>query len=89
MKTATHSSTFAWEIPWTEELGGLQTVGLQRGGHELETEHAQVILMCRGSRNTAFCLHQSLLALLGAVSFSAFMSPPASSCFLHKVYDYI
>ena len=27
---ATHSSTLAWEIPWTEEPGGLQSMGLQR-----------------------------------------------------------
>ena len=26
---ATHSSTVAWEIPWTEEPGGLQSMGLQ------------------------------------------------------------
>ena len=26
---ATHSSTFAWRIPWTEELGGLQPMGSQ------------------------------------------------------------
>ena len=26
---ATHSSIFAWEIPWTEEPGGLQSMGLQ------------------------------------------------------------
>ena len=26
--TATHSSTLAWEIPWTEEPGGLQSMGL-------------------------------------------------------------
>ena len=30
---ATHSSILAWEIPWTEELGGLQSLGLQRVGH--------------------------------------------------------
>ena len=29
---ATHSSTLAWEIPWTEEPGGLQSKGLQRLG---------------------------------------------------------
>ena len=33
---ATHSSIFAWEIPWTEEPGGLQSVGSQRVGHDLE-----------------------------------------------------
>ena len=27
---ATHSSIFAWEIPWTEEPGGLQSTGSQR-----------------------------------------------------------
>ena len=27
---ATHSSTLAWEIPWTVELGGLQSMGSQR-----------------------------------------------------------
>ena len=27
---ATHSSILAWEIPWTEEPGGLQSTGLQR-----------------------------------------------------------
>ena len=27
---ATHSSTLAWKIPWTEESGGLQSMGLQR-----------------------------------------------------------
>ena len=31
---ATHSSTLAWRIPWTEEPGRLQSMGLQRGGHD-------------------------------------------------------
>ena len=30
---ATHSSALAWKIPWTEEAGGLQFMGLQRVGH--------------------------------------------------------
>ena len=34
---ATHSSTFAWKIPWTEEAGRLQSMGLQRVGKELDT----------------------------------------------------
>ena len=36
---ATYSSILAWRIPWTEEPGGLQTMGLQRVGHDLVTEH--------------------------------------------------
>ena len=31
---ATHSSTLAWRIPWTEEPGGPQSTGLQRVGHD-------------------------------------------------------
>ena len=31
---ATHSSIFAWRIPWTEEPGGLQSMGSQRVGHD-------------------------------------------------------
>ena len=34
---ATHSSTLAWRIPWTEETGGLQTTGSQRVGHNQAT----------------------------------------------------
>ena len=31
---ATHSNILAWRIPWTEEPGGLQTMGSQRAGHD-------------------------------------------------------
>ena len=31
---ATHSGTLAWKIPWTEEPGRLQSMGLQRVGHD-------------------------------------------------------
>ena len=30
---ATHSSTLAWRIPWTEEAGGLQSMGSHGAGH--------------------------------------------------------
>ena len=36
---ATHSSILAWRIPWTEEPGGLQSMGLQRVRHNQVTEH--------------------------------------------------
>ena len=32
--TATHSSILAWRSPWREEPGGLQSMGLQRVGHD-------------------------------------------------------
>ena len=31
---ATHSSVLAWRTPWTEEPGGSQSMGLERGGHD-------------------------------------------------------
>ena len=35
---ATHSNILAWKIPWTEELGGLQSMGPQRVRHDLVTK---------------------------------------------------
>ena len=40
---ATHSNIIAWEIPWTEEPGGLQSMGLQRVVHDLVTQHMSSI----------------------------------------------
>ena len=40
---APHSSTLAWKIPWTEEPGGLQSVGSLRVGQDSATEHKIVI----------------------------------------------
>ena len=36
---AIHSSILAWRIPWTEEPGGLQSVGLQRVGDDSAQQH--------------------------------------------------
>ena len=43
---APHSSTLAWKIPWTEEPGGLQSMGLLRVGDNRETS-----LSCFGEGN--------------------------------------
>ena len=39
---ATHSSTLAWKIPWMEEPGRLQSMGLQRVGHDWAASQVQV-----------------------------------------------
>ena len=41
---ATHSNMLAWEIPWTEEPGRLQSMGSQRVGHKesINTSQAEV-----------------------------------------------
>ena len=41
----THSSILAWEIAWTEEPGGLQSMGLQRVRHDRVTKHAHTLLI--------------------------------------------
>ena len=41
-ETATHSSTLAWRIPWTEEPGGLGSLGSQRVRHDEATQHAHM-----------------------------------------------
>ena len=38
---AAHSSILAWEIPWTEEPGRLQSTGHKRVGHNLVAEQQQ------------------------------------------------
>ena len=42
---ATHSSTFAWRIPWTEEPGRLQSMGSQTVGHDWATSLSLFTLM--------------------------------------------
>ena len=38
---ATHSSIFPWRLSWTEEPGGLQSIGEQRVEHDWVAEHAE------------------------------------------------
>ena len=48
-RMATHSSILAWRILWTEEPGGLQSIGLQKVGHERARMHvASVLALCDG-----------------------------------------
>jgi len=38
-EVTTHSSILAWKTPWTEEPHGLQSMGLQRAGHNEAPPH--------------------------------------------------
>ena len=42
---ATHSSILAWKIPWIEEPGTLQSMGLQKVGHDCATSLSLSIIM--------------------------------------------
>ena len=43
-EVATHSSILAWEIPWTQEPGRLQSVGSQKSRTRLSDKHTSCIL---------------------------------------------
>ena len=42
---AIHSFILAWRIPWTEEPGGLQSVGSQRVRHDCATKHITMVFL--------------------------------------------
>ena len=46
---ATHSSVLAWAIPWTEEPGGLQCMGLQRVG---QNQANNIVTMLNAGKDT-------------------------------------
>ena len=48
---ATHSSIIAWEFPWTEGPGGLQSTESQRIKHDLVTKQQQIIYLPSISEN--------------------------------------
>ena len=64
---STHSSILAWEIPWTEEPGRLQSLGLQKIGHNLATTHAYRVW--------------SILAWFNRLAFPFFQWAPLHKCF--------
>ena len=63
-ETATYSSTLAWEIPWTEEPGRLQSIGLQNQTQlKLLSIHAIILLdeMVPTHYNFKFCVLTKVL----------------------------
>ena len=64
---ATHSSTLAWRIPWTEEPGRLQSMASQRVGHDLTIEHAHT--HTHRKNQSLFLEHtQTIFGSLGQIS---------------------
>ena len=60
---ATHSSTIAWKIPWTEEPGRLQSMGSQRVGHDCATSLSHALTRNAEEAEIAQ-LYEDLLDLL-------------------------
>ena len=53
---ATHSSSLAWGIPWTEEPSGLQSMGSQRVGHDLATKPPPLKTVDTLPRKSLICM---------------------------------
>ena len=50
---ATHSSILAWEMPWTEEPGELQSMGSQRVGHDWATKRERQVVQRLSMRDVS------------------------------------
>ena len=61
---AIHSSILAWEIQWTEEPGGLQSIGLHRVGHNWATKTQHTYSLCSRSKKGVQFSFLFLIALL-------------------------
>ena len=57
-EVANHSSILAWKTPWTEEPGGLQSMGSQRVRHDLATK----------SKTSSHLWHEGARKLLGVTT---------------------
>ena len=60
---ATHSSILAWRIPWTEEPGGLQSMGSQRVGHDWATSLSLSTVSTHGSHYQVSSLTSIILTI--------------------------
>ena len=52
----THSTILAWEIPWTEEPGGLPSMGLQTVARDLVTKKQQQEIQSPIPKENHYCL---------------------------------
>ena len=60
---ATHSSILVWRIPWTEESGGLQSMGSWRARHNWATKHSTILNTCKRDQ------------IIPMIPFNVFFSP--------------
>ena len=81
---ATHSSTLAWRIPWTEEPGRLQSMGYQRVGHNWNAwaRTCRVLLqrMYVNSEQT-FCASENVFTEIYAIKSELILGIQTLQCF--------
>ena len=74
---ATHASTLAWKIPWTEEPGRLQSMGSQRVGQDRATS------LSLFSSLSYICLHLHFIREILAMSISAVQATSSLASLIH------
>ena len=66
---APHSSTLAWKIPWTEEPGGLQSMGCKESDTTEVTGHG-IVPSCSALRRIYACIYIYIYIYINIYSFS-------------------
>ena len=82
---AAHSSILAWRIPWTEEPGGLQSMGSERVGHEWITNTSKECYRKSRFQSKAFKLTKESVCFAWG-SLVVFSSPSCLFFFLGHVF---
>ena len=76
---ATHSSILAWKIPWTEEPGGLQSMGSQRVGHDQsDLAHTQSVEFPVLYSRLSLVIYFIYSGVYMSIPVSQFIPPPPS-----------
>ena len=79
---ATYSSRVAWETPWTEEPGRLQSTGLQRVGFDLATNPPPLqVINHVVMRDSAIHTHVAILSLTSLPSRLPHSTEQSSMCY--------
>ena len=83
----THPSILAWRIPWTEELGRLQSMGSQRVRHDWVTSQLHLQLQQQNQNEIWVCIHN--LFCLFLVFFFFFFSPLMRQPLIPNIWQYM
>ena len=80
---ATHSSILAWEIPWVEEPGDLQSIRLQRVRHDLATKQQYTTQQF----NLSLCPQLDYKSLRGRDYFSVFLTASSIAPYISEILN--
>ena len=88
---ATHSTTLAWEIPWTEKAGGLYSIGVRNSRHDLATKQ-QYMYICVCVQTQTYTRHIFFIQLyadeyLGCLLVFTTINSAAMNTGMHVIFS--